>query len=386
MLEWTGERYLPWVREPALAYEHLHRYAYASQFVRGRRVLDLATGEGYGANLLAQGASFVVGIDHDEHAIRHAARKYEKGNLHFLTGTISEIPIYGEARFDVIVCFEALEHISDHERLMDEVKRLLARDGLFIVSTPNKMEYTDQTTSSNPFHLKELYFDEFDGLLARHFKHRAYWGQRIYGGSSIWPIDPPRRGEFSEYVIARNGPEFGLVKREFRRPLYFIALAADSASPASRNGSILIDSSDEYITAWEDTVKSYEQQIEEHRKKIRNLREGLSWRESQVQDLEQTIRSHEAALAWRASQGENCEVEIHAYHRKLDQMATPLKEKERRAQQMSQERDGLVEELTAIKASLGWRLLNRYRNAREKLLPARTQRRAFYERLLAGRK
>ena len=164
LLNWTGERYLPWLEEAAIGYEHLHRYAYATQFVRNKRVLDLACGEGYGSYLLARTAESVVGIDIDENAIKHARNKYIKQNLEFKVGSITEVPIAGEHLFDVAVCFEALEHIEDHQKLLSEVKRLLTADGVFIVSTPNKTVYTDEPQFNNPFHVHELYFDEFREL------------------------------------------------------------------------------------------------------------------------------------------------------------------------------------------------------------------------------
>ena len=69
MLDWTGERYLPWLEDPYIGYEHLHRYAYATQFVENKKVLDLACGEGYGARLLAGTAESVVGVDIDEDTV-----------------------------------------------------------------------------------------------------------------------------------------------------------------------------------------------------------------------------------------------------------------------------------------------------------------------------
>src|SRR5262249_62217038 len=93
MLEWTGERFLPWIKESTIAYEHLHRYAYAATLVRCKRVLDLATGEGYGSKILAAAASSVIGIDIDENAVRHAAEKYGAKNLQFIPGSITAIPI-----------------------------------------------------------------------------------------------------------------------------------------------------------------------------------------------------------------------------------------------------------------------------------------------------
>src|SRR5215510_12230251 len=93
MLDWTGERFLPWAKEATVAYEHLHRYIWASNQVKGKRVLDLASGEGYGANLLAAEAAFVCGLDIDPQAVEHAARRYAGPNLQFLQGDITRVPI-----------------------------------------------------------------------------------------------------------------------------------------------------------------------------------------------------------------------------------------------------------------------------------------------------
>jgi cyclopropane fatty-acyl-phospholipid synthase-like methyltransferase len=75
MLEWTGERYLPWIKDFQMHYEHLHRYAFAAQLVKGKRVLDLACGEGYGSNMLAQEAESVIGLDIDEKVVYHASNR-----------------------------------------------------------------------------------------------------------------------------------------------------------------------------------------------------------------------------------------------------------------------------------------------------------------------
>ena len=61
-LDFTGERYLPEV-PGQLELEHFHRYILASKCVVGKRVLDIASGEGYGSNLLADQALTVTGVD-----------------------------------------------------------------------------------------------------------------------------------------------------------------------------------------------------------------------------------------------------------------------------------------------------------------------------------
>src|SRR5207247_4434732 len=108
MLEWTGERYLPWIKDAAIAYEHLHRYALAARLAEGKRVLDLASGEGYGANMLAAAALSVVGLEIDDAAVQHARKKYRRENLDFVTGSVTSIPLREDV-FDLAVCFEAIE-------------------------------------------------------------------------------------------------------------------------------------------------------------------------------------------------------------------------------------------------------------------------------------
>jgi len=211
-LEWTGERYLPFM-DPMVSgveihYEHLHRYAFAAQFVKGKKVLDLASGEGYGSNMLSKEAESVIGIDIDEKTVKHANSKYIKNNLKFIQGSILKVPIDGEKIFDVIVCFEAIEHVKEHKKLLYEVKRLLKKDGLFIVSTPNKKVYSKDHDYHNPFHLKELHFDEFENLLKNHFTYALFFGQMVYTTSNLWNLYSKEATNCSEFVIKRDNREF----------------------------------------------------------------------------------------------------------------------------------------------------------------------------------
>src|SRR5262245_63145401 len=100
-MEFTGEQYLPSVDWPALSYEHWHRYLWASGFVAGLAVLDIASGEGFGSNLLANTAATVVGVDISLGAVQHASNTYRRPNLQFYRGTAGAIPIQGTHIFDV---------------------------------------------------------------------------------------------------------------------------------------------------------------------------------------------------------------------------------------------------------------------------------------------
>src|SRR4051812_38806208 len=116
-LPFTGERFVPGTRGE-IWIEHWHRYHFASRWVKGKRVLDLACGEGYGSALLARHAQSVTGVDVSPQAIEHARRVYGKlGNADFTVGSATSIPAAG-ASFDVAVSFETLEHIHEQEQFL----------------------------------------------------------------------------------------------------------------------------------------------------------------------------------------------------------------------------------------------------------------------------
>jgi ubiquinone/menaquinone biosynthesis C-methylase UbiE len=308
-LSWTGERYLPWWKDPVTAYEHWHRYAYAAQFVSNKNVLDLASGEGYGSASLAATARQVIALDIDENAVSHAHLKYPSVNLHFIVGSILEMPLC-KIGFDVIVCFEAIEHIPDPEKLLAGVKRLLAPGGLFLVSTPNKPEYK-KTEPSNPFHVKELDFEEFRAMLAKHFKRTQFLGQRVYCNSSLWTIAHKTSGMVSEYLLDRDKEEFILTGADKRVPLYFVGLASDAEELPNVAGAVLVDTSNSLL-------KEAARIQDETAADAQSLKKALTWRESQLQLMQESLHAQEQALAWKEDQLRQAQESLHEQEQALD--------------------------------------------------------------------
>jgi O-antigen biosynthesis protein len=373
MLEWTGERFLPWIRGSTTAYEHLHRYAYAATLVKNKHVLDLACGEGYGSNILAVNATSVVGIDIDEGVVRHASAKYGSSRLRFLSGPITAVPIPETHSFDAIVCFEAIEHIDNHEALLGEVKRLLKPDGLFIVSTPNKAIYHDEARDENPFHVKELYFEEFRDLLARYFQNVQFLGQRIHPGSTIWPLGAAAANGFQEFLMERRIDEFEFIGSDKRVPLYFIAIACNApVSNPSPPASILTDESDSLIvekdqaTEWrskqvleqEKTISSLQEAVKWREGQIDELTEGLQWTQNRANDLEKTIASQASALAWRAQQVSELETGKEYWERQSKLLTSQLHNTQHQLAVAS-------DTLTGIYSSRGWKLIMKLRRIRD---------------------
>ena len=171
-IEFTGERVIPGQVDTDLWNEHFARYAFAARLARGKRVLDMGCGAGYGSAELAKHASKVTGLDVSSEAVSYAREHFPAGNVEFLESSAAAVPCPDQC-FDLIVAFEVIEHLAEWRRLLEEARRLMAPGGQFIVSTPNKSYYqaTRAVSGPNPYHAHEFEFDEFREALAEFFPH-----------------------------------------------------------------------------------------------------------------------------------------------------------------------------------------------------------------------
>lgn len=243
-LEFTGERFVPGV-DGEIWIEHWHRYHFARPLVAGCTVLDVACGEGYGSALLAHVATQVIGIDIAEAAVAHARCTYRAHtNLRFEVGSCTALPL-SDASVDRVVSFETLEHIAEQPAFLREVARVLRPDGLFILSSPNKAEYSDRLNYDNTFHVRELYRAELEALIAPVFAHLRWLGQRNAFHSLIWEEGA---GAASAEIIAAAGKDGAAQPGGAPgEPLYFLLLASCDASAlarVSRRLSIFADTSE----------------------------------------------------------------------------------------------------------------------------------------------
>jgi protein-L-isoaspartate O-methyltransferase len=172
LAEFTGERVIPGEVDIDLLNEHMARYTFAARLARGKRVLDAGCGTGYGSAELARGAQSVVGVDCAADAVAFARAHYVQPNLEFLQASCAALP-YADAVFDLVVAFEVIEHLEKWREFLAEVRRVLAPSGQFIVSTPNKLYYTESRgpSGANPFHVHEFDFEEFRAELGAAFPH-----------------------------------------------------------------------------------------------------------------------------------------------------------------------------------------------------------------------
>lgn len=224
VLPFTGERYTPEC-DREIAYEHWHRYAFARAFAPGRRVLDAACGEGYGSALLAHAGGQVLGVDIGAKAVAHARARYaDVPGLRFEAGDATALDTLPDASFDLIVSFETLEHVLAQERLLDGFVRLLAPGGLLLVSTPEKHTYTDLAGEQNPHHVRELYRDEFEALLAARFPARRLYAQKLLFQSVLWSLDG---ADGAAGGLTQDGQ--GITDGLAYAPMYYLAACARDA-------------------------------------------------------------------------------------------------------------------------------------------------------------
>jgi SAM-dependent methyltransferase len=171
----TGERTLPDVPEENYWYRrHLAVYEWIGRRVPGRRVIDMACGEGYGSALLADRAAAVVGVDANPDAHRHASLRYRAPNLRFERDLVEGF----EAPCDVIVFLQTIEHLEDPQGVLTHFRSLLPADGVVYVSTPNLLTIAPAGApkSDNPWHVREYRAHEFRGLCADVFQHVEVFG------------------------------------------------------------------------------------------------------------------------------------------------------------------------------------------------------------------
>jgi len=191
LAEFTGERVIPGEVDVDLLNEHLARYTFASRLARGKRVLDAGCGAGYGSAELAHAAQCVVGMDVAAEAVSFAREHYRLPNLSFTQASCTAAP-YKDSSFDLITAFEVIEHLENWRDFLREARRVLAANGQFIVSTPNKAYYTESrgVEGANPFHVHEFEFEEFRTELKAIFPYVSLYLENHVGGVTFQPHEP----------------------------------------------------------------------------------------------------------------------------------------------------------------------------------------------------
>jgi len=249
-MEFTGERMTTAYKSYG-SIEHLHRYSVIQNLLKSdMTVLDVACGEGYGTSMISAKVKKVYGVDISAEAISHASDKYKTSNIEFIQASALEIPL-PDRSIDLIVSFETLEHLEDHDMMLSELKRILKNEGTLVISTPDKNNY--EKDIPNPFHVRELTFEEFKGLLNRYFSIAKFCFQKTIHGSLIF-------NENSASPIEQYEGNFETLKHEagVKKPDFIIAFATDSSVLPPQPGNSLFDASSIFNIEYKDYLDTRE--------------------------------------------------------------------------------------------------------------------------------
>lgn len=333
-----GERMIPAYHAGTLVYsEHIARYRFAAQFVAGKAVLDVASGSGYGSELLAlAGASRVVGIDNAVEAVAYSLDAHASGAPNFAVGDAVSLPLRSQS-FDVIVSFETIEHVDEPERMIAELKRALKPGGLLAISTPNKGVYLE----GNPFHSHEMTSEEFQQVLSRQFQNLQVFLQDNWMASAV--LDETAMLS-SDIQLTGGADVLKTAAREPASAVYSLAVCSDGPIPAT-NGQLTLGSPAE--------VERYVRELGEGRFALDKER-----REAQAETarLDAIIRARESTLS----------------------------ELNDRLRHQDEEVIDLTMRLNAIYSSPGYRILSGYRKVTRALFPPDSTRGAPYRFVMRG--
>jgi len=237
-LELTGERTLPDVPEENYWYRrHLVVYRWIAAQVGGMRVVDMACGEGYGADVLAGAARSVVGVDANPQAYEHARRRYRRPNLSFARELIETF----SAPADAVVFLQTIEHLHRPEAALEHFRALVGAGGVVYLSTPNVLTLAPQGAprSDNPWHVHEYRARELEQLCRAHFpsvalfglfharKLRAHQLALALGWDAVHPRLHLTRGFYGWFTPAIAASDFALRPRgqcDLDRALDFVAV------------------------------------------------------------------------------------------------------------------------------------------------------------------
>jgi len=368
LLDWTGERFVPWAKDGQVRYEHLHRYYLAQNFVKGKNVLDLACGEGYGSFMLAKQAKSVVGIDNDEKTINHAKEKYVlQKNLKFIQTSMLDLQL--DQKFDSIICFEALEHVKEHDKLFSEIKNHLSPKGILVISTPNKTIYSynekGEPLEPNPFHAKELDLGELRTLIEKYFKKQIILGQKVYSGSFIWNYRDILSKNFV-YLKKENEQDI-ISEKKIPEPMYFIALCSDYSIKSDYRIHNMLDLDDEILNDVYNELRGprYTKNIEKLQSEIQNTLSELKEKDTtltqKIFELKQKItelKEKDTELTQQINENNS----LHQKHQKLEVLNLELEKRKA-------ENEALINQLTwdlnAIRNSKTWKMLQNYAKFRK---------------------
>lgn len=304
--------------EPDLWNEHFARYAYAARYSAGRRVLDVGCGTGYGTEELARQASFATGLDRASEALEYARPEYP--DVRWVQASADGLP-FQDASFDLVTAFEVIEHLRDWRAFLGEVKRVLAPQGLFFVSTPNQEYYRQSRAESgpNPFHEHEFTYQEFAEELAAYFPQSLILQQNHTAGVAV------SGGGAWEVSVASTG--------KVETAHFYLAVCSDAPLPRLHSFLYLPEAGN-LLQQREEHIHKLEGELE---KKNAWIAEARQERDQLLQHLREQAAEHAKHVAW----AKEIDAELHDARQRIvalqDELTTTVQGYEQKVHELDEE-------------------------------------------------
>jgi ubiquinone/menaquinone biosynthesis C-methylase UbiE len=267
--------------------EHIVRYQIATELVKDKVVLDIASGSGYGTKMLGAVAKRVIGVDLNEGSIKYAQKNYSSKNIDYKVGDAENIPVE-DGSVDVVVSFETIEHVPNYVKFIDEVKRVLREDGLLVLSTPNDEAYPE----TNEWHLHEFKQSELEKLIKRKFKNITTLFQGAWLYSAL--LDEHQLSHEWENLISTTNTS----PLKPNKAIYFVMLCSDTAIKKlpSPRGAIAEPWSIRQNQEHEGSIRKH---IEEQKKIMDYLDEQNKNKDAMIKNLQDQLNKIHYSKAWK---------------------------------------------------------------------------------------
>ena len=280
--------------------EQVSRYLWAAQAATARLVLDAGCGTGYGSRLLADGgAREVVGVD-IARAVLDVAAGGMPESVRLQTADLRRLE-FEDDKFELIVCFEVLEHVDDPLTVMNELVRVLSPGGLLLVSSPNRGLHQP----GNPYHLNEFTPTALESALTARLNHVRLLRQHDYVASALLSDAADRQ----EHRETREG-DLTVRKLDLDSPgeaIYTVAVASDAELPVMRDlagmaGTISLREWLSILDTQATAIAERNHQIDELRTRLdegdrlTELLEQAEHRSAEVPELKQRLAELELEL------------------------------------------------------------------------------------------
>ncbi|MFX0022573.1 MAG: class I SAM-dependent methyltransferase, partial [Candidatus Hermodarchaeota archaeon] len=100
-----------------------------------KKILEIGAGSGYLVNYLKIKGYYVIGCETNEDYIDFAKNHF---GLNLVKVSDSILP-FDNSFFDIVISFDVFEHISNSDKHLQEIKRVLKPGGYYLLGTPNKL-------------------------------------------------------------------------------------------------------------------------------------------------------------------------------------------------------------------------------------------------------